>query len=90
MFEASFKLNNIDNSVLMDTKGNIVETEVAADLEKIPKVILAYVKNKFGSKKLNDAATITDSKGNTTFEIEMNGTDLIFDKKGNFIKKVKA
>lgn len=90
MYEASFKLKNIDNSVLMDTNGNIVETEVKTDLEKIPKVILTYVKNKYAAKKPNGAATITDSKGKITYEVEMKGIDLIFDDKGNFIKKVKA
>ena len=90
MYEASFKLNNIDNSVLMDSKGNIVETEVKTDLDKIPKVILAYVKSKYDAKKPNGAAIITNSKGKITYEVEMKGTDLIFDEKGNFIKKVKA
>ena len=90
MYEASFKLNNIDNSVLMDANAAILETEVKTDLQKVPKVILAYVKNNYAAKQPKGAAIITDNKGTITYEIEMNGIDLIFDSNGTFIKKVKA
>ena len=89
-YEASFKLNNINNSVLMDIKANILETEVETTLQKVQKEILAYVKNNYAGKKPKAAAIITDNKGIVTYEIELKGMDLIFDSNGKFIKKVKA
>lgn len=89
-YEASFKLNNVDQSVLMDANAAILETEVKTDFGKLPKVILGYLKTNYASSKPKGAAIITDNKGNITFEVEMKGTDIIFDNNGKFIKQVKG
>ena len=89
-YEASFKLNNIDHSVLMDANGAILETEVKTDLIKLPKVILTYINTNYAATKPKGAAIITDYKGVITYEVEMKGMDLIFDNNGKFVKQVKG
>lgn len=89
-YEASFKLNNVDHSVLMDVNGTILETEVKTDLVKLPKVVLAYINTNYASTKPKGAAIITDNKGIITYEVEMKGMDIIFDNNGKFIKQVKG
>jgi Putative beta-lactamase-inhibitor-like, PepSY-like len=88
-FEASFDLNKIDNSVLFDAKGNLLETEVEIELNQLPKTILDYVATNYKGQKIKEAAKITDAKGVLTYEAEIKGKDLIFDEKGNFLKEVK-
>jgi hypothetical protein len=86
-FEASFDLNGLDNSVLFDAKGNVLETE--SEIKEVPKEILAYVKAKYPNHKITESAKITNAKGEISYEAEVKGNDLIFDSKGNFIKEIK-
>jgi hypothetical protein len=88
-FEASFDLNKIDNSVLFDAQGNILETEVEIELNQLPKGVLEYVKANYKGQKVKEAAKITDAKGKVTYEAEIKGMDLLFDANGKFIKEVK-
>lgn len=86
-FEASFDLNGLDNSVLMDAKGNILETET--EIKDLPKEALAYIKSKYPNQKITESAKITNSKGIVTYEAAIKGKDLIFDSKGTFVKEMK-
>ena len=88
-FEASFDLNKIDNSVLFDAQGNILETEVEIELSQLPSGILDYVKANYKGQSVKEAAKITDAKGTITYEAEIKGMDLLFDTKGKFIKETK-
>ena len=88
-FEASFDLNKVDNSVLFDAQGNILETEVEIELSQLPKGILEYVKTNYIGQRVKEAAKITDSKGTVTYEAEIKGMDLLFDSNGKFIKEIK-
>jgi len=88
-FEASFDLNKIDNSVLFDAQGNVLETEVEIELNQLPKGVLEYVKANYKGQKVKEAAKITDAQGKVTYEAEIKGMDLLFDANGKFIKEVK-
>jgi hypothetical protein len=88
-FEASFDLNKIDNSVLFDAQGNVLETEIEIELNQLPKGVLEYVKANYKGQKVKEAAKITDAKGTVTFEAEVKGLDLLFDSNGKFIKETK-
>ncbi len=88
-FEASFNINKIANSVLFDSYGNILETEVEIGVDHLPKNILEYVSANYKGKKIKEAAMITDDKGAVIYETEINGFDLLFDAAGEFIKAEK-
>jgi hypothetical protein len=88
-FEASFDLNKIDNSVLFDSKGNILETEEEIELTQLPKEVLEYVINNYKGQNVKEAAKITDANGIVTYEAEIKGMDLLFASNGKFIKEVK-
>lgn len=85
-FEASFYLNKIDNSVLFDAQGNLLESEIEIELNQLPKGVLEYVKANYKGQKVNEAAKITDAKGKVTYEVEIKGMDILFDSYGKFIK----
>ena len=88
-YEASFDLNKKDNSVLMNAQGNILETEIEIELNQLPKSVLDYVKTHYAGKQAKEGAKITDAKGIVSYEVEIKGTDLIFDSNGKFIKVSK-
>ncbi len=89
-YEASFNLNKTDNSVLINEQGNIIETEVEIELNQLPNGILDHVKTHYPNKQAKEGAKITDAKGIVTYEVEIEGMDLIFDSNGKFIKELKG
>lgn len=89
-FEASFKNNNIDNSILFNANGKIIETEIAIEVNQLPKNALQYLNDNFKNQKVKEAAKIITEKGNLIYEAEIKSKDLFFDENGNFITKDKV
>ena len=89
-FEASFDLNNVDNSVLFSQDGKIVETEIEIKVSQLPKNALQYLNDNYKNQKVKEAAKIVTEKGNVIYEAEIKGKDLFFDENGNFIKRDKV
>ena len=90
-FEASFKVDKKDKSVLFDGEGNALETESAIELSQLPSGIDKYVTENYKGYKISGAAKIVNSKGETTYEAEVTKgkekKDLIFDANGKLEKK---
>lgn len=80
-FEASFKNQKEDLSVVFDAKGNILETEKDIPFEKLP----ANVQKALKGKKISETAIIIKG-GKTFYEAEVGGKDLLFDSNGNPVK----
>jgi hypothetical protein len=85
-FEAGFKNEGKDMSILMDEQGNILETETDIAVSALPKGVQDYLSKNFKGKKIKEAATIVDAKGMKNFEAEIGGKDYLFDEKGNLLK----
>jgi Putative beta-lactamase-inhibitor-like, PepSY-like len=86
-FEAGFKNEGKDMSILMDGQGNILETETDITVAELPKNVKEYLAKNMKGKKIKEAATIVDAKGMKKFEAEIGGKDYLFDEKGNLLKK---
>jgi hypothetical protein len=86
-FEAGFKNEGKEMSILMDAQGNILETETDITVADLPKNVQEYLAKNFKGKKIKEAATIVDAKGVKKFEAEIGGKDYLFDEKGNLLKK---
>ncbi|MFV8334741.1 PepSY-like domain-containing protein [Flavobacterium sp. RSP29] len=89
-YEASFNVNQVDNSILFNWEGKIVETEVEIQITKLPKNALDYINMHFKNQKVKEAAKIINQKGTVIYEAEIKGSDLLFDENGNFISLEKA
>jgi hypothetical protein len=76
-----------DNSVQFTPRGVFVEMEVAIPVAQLPAGVAAYVKTNYGGLKITEAGKVTDAAGNLRYEAEVKGRDLLFDEKGNFLKK---
>lgn len=88
-FEVEFKQEKLEQSVVLDAQGNILETEVEIAVSELPKKASDYVIEHYKGQVLKEAARITDAKGTVTYEAEIKGKDLIFDATGAFLKESK-
>lgn len=85
-FEAEFKSGGKEQSVVLDSKGAILETETEIAVAELPATVQEYIAKTYKDAKIKEAARITDAKGVISYEAEVKGSDLLFDAKGNFIK----
>ena len=79
-YEASFKQDAETMSVLMDSKGQILEVEKGIKATDFPVAVQAALKG----KKVKEAAIITKG-GKTFYEAEVRGKDLLFDADGKAV-----
>ena len=86
-FEAEFDMNKVETSVLFDTRGTLLETEIEIPVNDLPKPAIDYVAKNVPAQKIKEASKITDAKGVVTYEAELTAGDLIFDANGKFIKR---
>lgn len=85
-YEASFLYQGKKMSVVYTADGNVTETETAIAIADLPKSAQEYAQRK---GKIKDAARIVKADGSVIYEAEVNGKDLLFNDKGNFISENK-
>jgi len=90
-FEAEFILNNVKTSVLVDDKGNLLETESRIKESELPQGVKATIAKNFVGYKINEIEKAIDAKGTATFEMEaVKGKDKLeisFDQNGKLLGK---
>jgi hypothetical protein len=78
-----------DHSALFTPAGNFVEIVDAISISQLPAPALAYVKAHYKGAKIAEAGKVTDAKGKTSYEAEVNKKDIVFDERGNFVQVEK-
>jgi len=90
-FEAEFILNNVETSVLLDAKGNLLETEARIKESELPQGVKASIAKDFAGFKIDEIEKSADAKGVTTFEMEaVKGKvklEISFDSNGKLLSK---
>ena len=64
-----------------------MEIEEDIDYASIPKAIKDYIKKNFKNKSVTSALKLTLAKGDVFYETLLGTIQLIFDSKGNFMKR---
>ncbi|MEO6707173.1 MAG: PepSY-like domain-containing protein [Ginsengibacter sp.] len=77
------------NSVTYTPSGTFIEIVKEIPTQDLPKGVLSYVKVHYKKAKWGDIGKVLDANGKTSYEVEINKKDVIFDEKGNFIKEEK-
>lgn len=93
-FEAEFKEAGKSVSVVINSEGELKETETKIDIKDLPKSVEPFVMKNYKDYKITEAAKIIDAKGVLTYEAEISKDkekkDLLFDKDGkSVVKKVE-
>ena len=86
-YEAEFKHSGTETSVLFESNGTHVQTEIEIPASGLPSAISEYAAKNLGGKKINEAAEITAADGTISYEAEIGKTDYLFDANGNLISK---
>ena len=82
-YEASFKMKGEDLSVLLSSKGKVIETEKGIAVTELPTSVQTALKG----KKIKEATIITKN-GKTYYEAEVGRKDYLFDGQGKAIDKL--
>ncbi len=88
-YEANFQQNGSKMSATFDPVGIWLETENAVEISALPAAATAYLAKTYKGAKVKDAAKLKMANGETHFEAEVKGMDVIFDENGKFIKTQK-
>ena len=80
-YEASFKMDGKDMSILYDAKGMEKEVETDIKFSELPMPVQVALKG----KKVKEAAIIKKG-GKTFYEAEVGGKDLLFEADGKLVK----
>ncbi len=89
-YEAGFKQDGKSITVVIDTKGILLETETDIAMSDLPKAAADYLSVHYKGKKVKETAKIVKANGEVNYEAEVNKVDVIFDSKGGFLKEVKG
>lgn len=90
-FEVNFEADDVETSLLFDSKANIVEVETELKEADLPSAVKSSVENNFKGWKLGEAAKIVRD-GKTTYEAQLEKgekkMDAIFTADGKLVKKI--
>ena len=84
-YEASFKVNDVETSVVMSVEGKVVLTEVEIKPESLPRPAFDFVETQLRGLKITSASKIVTVEGIVTYEAEVGNDDYLFDSDGQFI-----
>ena len=87
IYEAEFKQNKVETSVLFEADGKYFQTETEIAVSELPGGVRDYASKNLPGKKIKEASKIALADGTLTYEAEISGADYIFDANGNFLKK---
>lgn len=77
------------NSVTYTPSGKFVEIVKAIPVSQLPVPANNYIKEHYKNAKFGDVGMVLDAQGKTSYEVEINRKDVIFDQSGNFVKTEK-
>jgi hypothetical protein len=89
-YEANFTQNGKKMAALISTQGQLLETETSIAISDLPAPVPGYVAKNCKGHKIKEAASIIMANGDQNYEAQVDGMDLIFDARGNFLKKMKG
>lgn len=88
-YVAEFDHDKKEMILFISSEGEAIKTENRIHPSGLPHAAQAYIAAHYPGKKITDAVTSSDFKGNHIYEAEVDEIDLIFDANGKFLKSVK-
>ena len=77
------------NSVTYTPSGTFIEIVKEIPVSQLPKTAQSYIKEHYKKAKFGDVGKVLDAQDKTSYEVEINRKDVIFDENGNFVKEEK-
>ena len=93
LYEAEFKENGLERTVIYDADGNKIAMETEFPVDDLSELILNYISDNYADAEIEEAETVESTDGNfTVVEVEIDNNleiELFFDTAGNFVKQVE-
>ena len=89
MYLANFNQARTVIKAILDSLGNILETDQKINNKEIPLRALEYVQQHCPKQKIKESYKIIEPDGTIKYEIELNANFLYFTETGDFIKKTE-
>ena len=90
-FEVEFTLGKVESSALFDTSGKFLESEIEIKQSELPQMAKTVISKDFAGFKIDEIEKSTDSKGNTSYEMEAakgkEKLELVFDVAGKLLSQ---
>jgi uncharacterized membrane protein YkoI len=90
-YEAEFKLDGSEMSVLFNAQGDLLETEAEVKDADLPEAVKATISSELAGFKIDEIEKTTDAKGVVTYEMEAKKDkeefEVVIDATGKLIKK---
>lgn len=74
------------NSATYTPSGNFVEIVKEIPVSQLPQAANSYIKQHYKTAHFGDVGKVWDAQGKTSYEVEINRKDVVFDQNGNFVK----
>lgn len=87
-YSAGFEENKMERTVTYAGSGVLVGINEEIVVSAIPDLAAAYVQKNYTGNEIDSASKITVADGTVTYSTEVDGKDLVFDSKGNFVKSM--
>ena len=81
-YEVEFDLKEVETSILLNSDGAVIETEVEIKKVDLPKIVADSIAKRFPNKELKEVSKVTCACGKVTYEVEIEKVDYIFDSEG--------
>ncbi len=88
-YSAGFEENQLGRTITYAASGKLVGVDEQIVLSAVPNSVTAYVLKNYEGNEMDSASKVTGADGTVTYKTKMEGKDLFFDSRGNFMKSVE-
>lgn len=85
-YECEFTVNKKSLSATFDNTGFLLENERNIPIEALPRDIITFLNSKYKNKKVKAVSKMTNKTHVVTYQVQVDGKNLVFDGKGNYLK----
>jgi len=89
IWEAKYKDGNEKGAVSFDKDASVTETEIVIEESLLPDqpAIPDYIKAHYTGEKIQHCEKVTKADGTVTYEIQITGKEIVFDKDGKYLSE---
>jgi hypothetical protein len=88
-YEAEYKMDGKSFTAVYGSDGSLQETEMEISLSELPDSARNYLQSHFKPDEIKEIEKLTLPNGESSFEAEAAGQELVFDSMGRFVKQEK-
>jgi len=85
-YKATYVADEKHMAVVYNASGKKIETEKEINISQLPISVLKYVNDNFPGEVIKKKVLITDAKGRSSYELQVNQQDLAFNSQGKLLQ----